>query len=78
MLGVVPARLGEEFVQIGLRASSELGSGGNAPRVGDRHIDIHVSNPVPLAPASRQTRATACSSGRARVGRTPEVAQAAR
>ena len=31
-----------------------------------------------LAPASRQTRATACSSGRARVGRTPEVAQAAR
>ena len=31
-----------------------------------------------LAPASRQTRATVSSSGRARVGRTPEVAQAAR
>ena len=30
------------------------------------------------APASRQTRATACSRGKARVDRTPEVAQAAR
>ena len=30
------------------------------------------------APPSRQTRATACSRGKARVDRTPEVAQAAR
>ena len=50
--------------------------------VADRHITMFMSATRTLratrAPASRQTRARACSSGSARVGRTPEVAQAAR
>ena len=67
-LGPVPE--GETVATTSLRRASAIGA--------STFMSARRTLRATLAPASRQTRATACSSGRARVGRTPEVAQAAR
>ena len=65
-----PCQRGRPFATTSIRRASAIGT--------STFMSARRTLRATLAPASRQTRATACSSGRARVGRTPEVAQAAR
>ena len=65
-----PCQRGRPFATTSMRRASATGT--------STFMSASRTLRATLAPASRQTRATACSSGRARVGRTPEVAQAAR
>ena len=64
------ARGADPFATTSMRRSSATGT--------SRFMSASLTCRATLAPASRQTRATACSRGSARAARTPEVAQAVR
>ena len=65
-----PCQRGKPFATTSMRRSSETGT--------SRFMSARRTWRATLAPASRQTRATACSKGSARVASTPDVAQAVR
>ena len=65
-----PCQRGRPLATTSMRRSSETGT--------SRFMSASRTWRATLAPASRHTRATACSRGSARVDRTPEVAQAVR
>ena len=68
--GCEPCQRGRPLATTSMRRSSETGT--------SRFMSASRTWRATLAPASRHTRATACSRGSARVDRTPEVAQAVR